>query len=144
MFVFLYRTLCDKIKYLDANNVGIFGWSYGGYVAAMALAQDTENVFKCAAALVPVTNWFYYDSIYTERYMGMPSDNVAGYEESNLLYQVENLRNKSLYLVHGTFDDNVLVQHTMALSMELARNNVPFKQMVNYKTHFVISALSAV
>lgn len=109
--------------------MAIWGWSYGGFASALSLVRDTENVFRCAASVAPVTDWMYYDSIYTERYMGLPIENELGYVASRLSTLAEGLRNKTFLLVHGTFDDNVHFQQSMALARTLERRDILFKQL---------------
>lgn len=97
----------------DPKRVGIFGWSYGGYMAAMCLARAPET-FKAAIAGAPVTNWNGYDTHYTERYMGTPQANPQGYQVSSVMHHVENIRGE-LMLVHGLIDENVHFRHTARL-----------------------------
>ncbi|XP_058118923.1 venom dipeptidyl peptidase 4 isoform X2 [Anopheles coustani] len=125
------RKLADLLPYVDRERIAIWGWSYGGYASAMALAQDTNHVFQCAVSVAPVTDWSFYDSIYTERYMGLPSpsDNRRGYEESRLTAKHEQFRNRSYMLVHGTYDDNVHFQQAMQLSRALETHDIQFKQV---------------
>lgn len=98
----------------------------------MALAKDTNKVFRCGASVAGVTDWHYYNTMYTERYMGLPTiaDNLAGYDRSSLLNQVPRLNGTSLYLIHGTLDDNVHYQQMMMLSRRLETADVQFDQMV--------------
>lgn len=96
----------------------------------MSLALDTANVFRCGASVAPVTDWTLYDTIYTERYMGLLRDNADGYRNGSLLEHAEALRNKRFYLVHGTADDNVHFQQSMELAMRLERADIEFEQMV--------------
>ncbi|XP_059608400.1 venom dipeptidyl peptidase 4 isoform X2 [Phlebotomus argentipes] len=130
------RKLQQKHSFIDGSRMGIWGWSYGGYASAMALASDGnsadgEKVLSCAASVAPVTDWTYYDSIYTERYMGLPSvdDNKLGYDRSRLSTLYNNFVGKKLFLIHGTLDDNVHYQQAMALSRSLEQHDVPFKQL---------------
>jgi dipeptidyl-peptidase-4 len=97
----------------DAEKVGIYGWSYGGYMAAMCLLKAPDT-FRVAVAGAPVTDWDGYDTHYTERYMGTPLSNPAGYSESSVLSQAANLRG-ALMLVHGLIDENVHFRHTARL-----------------------------
>ncbi|XP_063242355.1 venom dipeptidyl peptidase 4 [Bacillus rossius redtenbacheri] len=124
------RHLQQTLPYVDASRSALWGWSYGGYSTAMALATDLEGVFKCGMSVAPVSDWLYYDSIYTERFMGLPtvSDNLAGYQNSSLLNKVANLRNKKFLLVHGTLDDNVHYQQSMMLARALELSDIPFSQ----------------
>ena len=97
----------------DPTRVGIYGWSYGGYLAAMCLCR-APDVFHVAVAGAPVTSWDGYDTHYTERYMGLPSENPNGYRESAVFDHVPNMRGK-LLLVHGLIDENVHFRHTARL-----------------------------
>jgi dipeptidyl-peptidase 4 len=97
----------------DANRVGIYGWSYGGYLSAMCLCR-APDVFHIAVAGAPVTSWDGYDTHYTERYMGLPADNPSGYRESAVFDHVSNMRGK-LMIVHGLIDENVHFRHTARL-----------------------------
>jgi poly(3-hydroxybutyrate) depolymerase len=101
----------------DPNRVGVYGWSYGGYLAAMCLCR-APDVFHVGVAGAPVTSWDGYDTHYTERYMGLPSDNAAGYRESSVFEHVPNMRGK-LLLVHGLIDENVHFRHTARLINKL-------------------------
>ncbi|XP_018904753.1 venom dipeptidyl peptidase 4 isoform X2 [Bemisia tabaci] len=125
------RYLQNTLPYIDKSRTAIWGWSYGGYATAMALAQDVNNVFQCGVSVAPVTDWVYYDTIYTERYMGLPiiEDNVMGYIGASLNNKVENLRNKKYLLIHGTYDDNVHFQQSMMLSRQLELKDIMFQQM---------------
>lgn len=108
----------------DSQRVGITGWSYGGYLAAMALAK-APDVFKVAVAGAPVTHWDGYDTAYTERYMGIPEDNPEGYHEGSIMAHIHNLRGK-LLLVHGLLDENVHFRHTARLMNALNRARKPY------------------
>lgn len=103
--------------YVDGERVGIYGWSYGGYMTCMALLRAPE-VFKVGVAGAPVTNWDGYDTHYTERYMGDPIKNEQAYRDSSVMAHVENLRGK-LMLVHGMVDENVHFRHTARLIVAL-------------------------
>ena len=97
----------------DPTRVGIYGWSYGGYLAAMCLCR-APDLFQVAVAGAPVTSWDGYDTHYTERYMGLPTENPNGYRESAVFDHVPNMRGK-LLLVHGLIDENVHFRHTARL-----------------------------
>lgn len=99
-----------NLPYVDAKRIGVQGWSYGGYMSSLCLLKGAEY-FKAAIAVAPVTNWRYYDSIYTERYMQTPQENESGYDDNSPINHVEKLEGKYL-LVHGTADDNVHFQNT--------------------------------
>lgn len=113
-----------QLSFIDKNRMGIWGWSYGGYMSSLALAKGNE-VFKMAIAVAPVTNWRYYDNIYTERYMGLPQDNGAGYDDNSPINFVRDIKGKYL-IVHGTGDDNVHFQNSVMMVNELIKNNIPF------------------
>jgi dipeptidyl-peptidase-4 len=102
-----------KTGVVDKDRIGVYGWSYGGYISLMCLAQKPD-LFKAAVSGAPVTSWDGYDTHYTERYMGIPSKNQAGYEESSVLSHVSTIEGK-LMLVHGLLDENVHFRHTARL-----------------------------
>ena len=110
--------------YIDGSRIGIWGWSYGGFMASNCLFQ-APDVFEMAIAVAPVTSWRFYDSIYTERYMQTPQENASGYDENSPLSHVQGLKGKFL-LVHGSADDNVHVQNTMRLVEALVQANKQF------------------
>ncbi|XP_055869674.1 dipeptidyl peptidase 4-like isoform X3 [Biomphalaria glabrata] len=117
-----------SLPYVDEKRMAIWGWSYGGFVTAMVLGNKKNN-FKCGISVAPVTDWQYYDSIYTERYMGMPSsdDNLVAYEHANVSKYAENFKNTEFMLVHGTADDNVHFQHSVQLMKVLTEHVIPFR-----------------
>ncbi|XP_063708670.1 venom dipeptidyl peptidase 4-like [Culicoides brevitarsis] len=123
------RKLAQKLPYIDKNRIGIWGWSYGGYVSAMALTKDDQGIFKCAASVAPVTDWMFYDSIYTERYMDLPENNLKGYLNARLSTKIDGFKGKDYLMIHGTLDDNVHLQQSMALVRKLEKSNIRFKQM---------------
>lgn len=111
-------------SYVDKSRIGIWGWSYGGYMASLCLAVGSD-VFKMAISIAPVSNWRFYDSIYTERYMGLPQDNAKGYDEYSPTENMDKVKGK-LLLVHGTADDNVHFQNSVALVNALVKANKQF------------------
>ncbi len=113
-----------ELSYIDADRIGIWGWSYGGYMSSNCLAKGAE-VFTMAMAVAPVTNWRFYDSIYTERYMRTPQENAAGYDDNSPINHVKSIEGDYL-LVHGSADDNVHVQNTMRMVESLVQANVQF------------------
>lgn len=115
------------LSYVDPERIGIWGWSYGGYVSALALMKAADY-FKVAISVAPVIHWKFYDSIYTERFMSLPSLNPEGYEESSVLAYTDKLKGK-LLLVHGTLDDNVHFQNSVSLVEKLISENKEFKTM---------------
>jgi dipeptidyl-peptidase-4 len=112
--------------YVDGTRIGIQGWSYGGYMSSLCITKGAD-VFKAAIAVAPVTNWRYYDTIYTERYMGLPQTNAAGYDDNSPINHVEKLKGKYL-LIHGMGDDNVHFQNAAEMVMALIKANKPFDQ----------------
>lgn len=116
-----------SLRYVDKNRLGIWGWSYGGYVSALAILKASE-FFKAAIAVAPVTHWKFYDSIYTERYMSIPALNPKGYEESAPLNYADQLKGK-LLLIHGMADDNVHFQNSAELVNELISAEKQFSVM---------------
>lgn len=117
-----------KKPFIDENRIGIWGWSYGGYMSSLCLLKG-HTVFKTAIAVAPVTNWRFYDSIYTERYMQTPQENPDGYDDNSPINHVDSLRGNYL-LVHGSADDNVHLQNTMEMTNALVNKNKPFDLMV--------------
>lgn len=117
-----------KLPYVDAGRIGIQGWSYGGFMAAGCITKGAE-VFKAAIAVAPVTNWRYYDNIYTERYMGLPKDNPHGYDDNSPINHVDLLKGNFL-LVHGLADDNVHFQNSAEMITALVNANQQFDLMV--------------
>lgn len=112
---------------LDLDRVGILGWSFGGYLAAMAV-ELRPDVFRAAAAGAPVTDWRDYDTHYTERYMGLLAGAEAAYDESSALVHAAKLE-RPLLLIHGTTDDNVYFTHSLKLSQALFRAGKPFEML---------------
>lgn len=108
----------------DPHRVGIYGWSYGGYMAAMCLAQAPDT-FKVAVSGAPVTHWDGYDTHYTEKYIGTPQANAEGYTKSSVMHYVETMRGK-LLLVHGLIDENVHFRHTARLINALIKARKPY------------------
>ncbi|WKK83272.2 S9 family peptidase [Marivirga arenosa] len=100
-----------SLNYIDSERVGIWGWSYGGYMAGNVIL-DGADVYNAAVSVAMVSNWRYYDTIYTERYMDTPQNNPNGYDDNSPLSKVEKLEDPYL-VIHGTGDDNVHVQHTV-------------------------------
>lgn len=114
-----------QLPYVDASRIGIWGWSYGGYMSSNAILQGND-VFKMAIAVAPVTNWRFYDSIYTERFMRTPQENASGYDDNSPTSHVDKFNKGKLLLVHGTADDNVHIQNTYELAEALTQANKQF------------------
>lgn len=120
--------------YVDGKKIAIWGWSYGGFTSAMTLCKGGEVI--CAAiAVAPVTSFRFYDSVYTERYMGLPSQNPDGYQQNTPIYLAKGIKGK-LLLVHGTADDNVHFQNSIELAEALVQAGVQFRMMpYNNRNH---------
>lgn len=116
-----------SLPFVDPERIGIYGWSYGGYMTLMALMRAPE-AFDAGVSIAPVTNWRLYDTHYTERYMGHPADPGGAYERSSVFPYVENL-SAPLLLMHGMADDNVFFDHTVTLISALQDRRVPFELM---------------
>ena len=101
------------MPFIDANRIGIQGWSYGGFMSSLAITKGAD-VFKMAIAVAPVTNWKWYDNIYTERFMRTPKENQSGYDDNSPINFVKQMKGKYL-LIHGSGDDNVHYQNTMEM-----------------------------
>jgi len=114
----------DK-EFIDAGRIGIWGWSYGGFMASNAMFQ-ANDVFKAAIAVAPVTSWRFYDTVYTERYMTTPQENASGYDDNSPISHVDKFDKGNYLLVHGSADDNVHVQNTMQLIEALVQANKQF------------------
>lgn len=114
--------------YVDPERIGVFGWSYGGYLALMMLAKDSQKDLAGGVAVAPVTDWTLYDTHYTERYLSTPQDNPEGYAASGVFSWLDGL-SAPLLLVHGMADDNVLFLHATQLMAELQGRGVPFELM---------------
>jgi dipeptidyl-peptidase 4 len=113
-----------KQTYVDASRIGAFGWSYGGYMTSLLMTKGADY-FKAAIAVAPVTNWRYYDTIYTERYLQTPQMNAAGYDENSPINFTDKLKGNYL-LVHGTTDDNVHMQNSMEMVTALVKEKKQF------------------
>ncbi|HET6552823.1 MAG TPA: S9 family peptidase [Dyella sp.] len=113
--------------WVDGRRIGVFGWSYGGFMTTMMLAKASDQLAG-GVAVAPVTNWRLYDTFYTERYLGRPQDNAAGYTRSSPLAWLDGLTAR-LYLVHGMADDNVLFLNSTELMAELQKRGTQFQFM---------------
>lgn len=116
-----------KQSYIDKNRIGIFGWSFGGYISTLAMTKGAD-VFKLGIAVAPVTNWRYYDTIYTERFLQTPQENPKGYDDNSPINFAHLLKGKYL-LIHGTADDNVHYQNALEMAEALIQRNKKFEFM---------------
>jgi dipeptidyl-peptidase-4 len=117
--------------YVDGSRIGLFGWSYGGFMTSYALTHSTDFVMGIAGGTV--SDWRNYDTVYTERYLGLPQDNPDGYRDSSPRWSAQNLHG-SLLLIHGEIDDNVHIANTMQLAYELEKAAKPFQMMIYPKS----------
>jgi dipeptidyl-peptidase-4 len=117
-----------NLDFVDAERIGIFGWSYGGYLSTNCILKGND-VFEAAIAVAPVTNWKWYDSVYTERYMQTHEENELGYEENSPTNFAEDLEGSYL-LIHGLADDNVHFQHSAEMADQLIAKNKQFDTMI--------------
>jgi dipeptidyl-peptidase 4 len=124
---------------MDLKRVGVVGWSFGGYFSAMA-AMQKPDIFRCAVVGAPVVTWENYDTFYTERYLGLPSENADGYRASSVLTYAKDLR-RPILLIHGLTDDNVYAQHSMQLADALFNAGKTFNFLPLLGTHMVSEPL---
>jgi dipeptidyl-peptidase-4 len=117
-----------ELPYVDKNRIGIFGWSFGGYMASLCATRHSD-VFCAAIAVAPVTSWRMYDTVYTERFLSTPQENPQGYDQNSPLTYASDMKCRFL-LVHGTADDNVHYQNSARFSSLLVEAGVPFEQMI--------------
>jgi len=116
------------LPYVDPERIGIYGWSFGGYLTLLAMTLGSDH-FSVGVSGAPVTCWTLYDAIYTERYMGLPAENTAGYDSASVLSYVDRLKG-DLLIVHGACDDNVHLQNTMKLTGALQKAGKQFDLMI--------------
>ncbi|MDX1671753.1 MAG: S9 family peptidase, partial [Balneolaceae bacterium] len=121
------RYLVENFEYVDSQRIGIWGWSYGGYMSSLVLAQGSD-LFSTAVAVAPVSSWRFYDTIYTERFMQTPQMNPEGYKKGAPLTYAGQIKGNYL-LVHGTADDNVHFQNAVEMVNALISNGVQFETM---------------
>ena len=114
--------------YIDGSRIGIFGWSYGGYMSSLCLTKGAD-LFKLGIAVAPVTNWRFYDSVYTERFMRTPQENASGYDDNSPINFADKMKGKFL-LIHGSADDNVHLQNTMMFAEKLIQANKKFEMAI--------------
>lgn len=116
-----------KQSYIDGERIGIFGWSFGGYISSLAMTKGADT-FKLGIAVAPVTNWRFYDTVYTERFLQTPQENPLGYDNNSPLNFAHLLKGKYL-LIHGTADDNVHYQNAVEMAEALIQENKQFEFM---------------
>ncbi len=119
----------QTLPYVDRDRIGVTGWSYGGYMTLLLLTVP-DTPFKAGVSGAPVTDWKLYDTHYTERYMGTPADNAAGYAASEVVSRLSRLKPGSVLILHGMADDNVTFDHTTRVLFALQAAGTPFETMV--------------
>ncbi|MFR4025088.1 MAG: alpha/beta hydrolase family protein [Alistipes indistinctus] len=138
------RVVWVRSPYIDSDRIGIFGWSYGGFMALNCILKGND-VFKMAIAVAPVTSWRFYDTIYTEIYNGDPNENPSGYDDNSPINFADRLKGK-LLIAHGTTDDNVHIQNTYEMVARLVQHDKPFEMYIypdrnhsmgNYRNHLM-------
>lgn len=126
----------QTLPYVDAQRIGIWGWSFGGYLSTLAMMKG-EGIFKAVIAVAPVTNWRYYDNIYTERFLTTPEENPKGYDDNSPIFSADQSSGNYL-LIHGTADDNVHFQNAIELVMALNKAGFQYEQFFYpNKNHFI-------
>lgn len=118
----------SRQSWADSERIGIWGWSFGGYVTALCLTKG-DGIFKAGISVAPVTNWKFYDTIYTERFLQTPALNESGYEDNSPVNFAKNLKGRYL-LIHGTADDNVHLQNSMDFAQALIKNGKDFEMFL--------------
>ncbi|MBN2636525.1 MAG: S9 family peptidase [Prolixibacteraceae bacterium] len=117
-----------SLPYVDKDNMAVYGWSYGGFTSLLTLEKG-GTLFKAGIAVAPVTNWRFYDTVYTERYMRSPEENPEGYDENSPLTHAGNIKGK-LLIIHGSADDNVHTQNTYEMTERLVQAGVQFDMAI--------------
>ncbi|SZD71886.1 Prolyl tripeptidyl peptidase precursor [Candidatus Ornithobacterium hominis] len=117
-----------NLDYIDENRIGMFGWSFGGYMTSLAMTKGAD-IFKTGIAVAPVTNWRFYDTIYTERFLQTPQENPDGYDKNSPIHYADLMKGNFM-LIHGTADDNVHVQNAMQFAEALIQANKDFEYML--------------
>lgn len=126
----------SSLPYIDNKRIGIWGWSYGGYNVLMSMSRG-NGAFKAGVAIAPVTDWRFYDTVYTERFMRTPQQNASGYDKGSALKLAHQLQG-NLLLIHGTTDDNVHLQNTIEYSRALIKADKHFDMFIfPDKNHFI-------
>jgi len=118
----------QTLKYVNPEKIGIWGWSYGGFMTSLCMTKGAEY-FNTGIAVAPVTNWRYYDNIYTERFMRTPQENPNGYDDNSPINFVDKMKG-NFFIIHGSGDDNVHVQNTAEFTEALVQANVQFRQFI--------------
>ncbi|XP_075211304.1 venom dipeptidyl peptidase 4-like isoform X2 [Lycorma delicatula] len=138
--IFSVKYIHDHFAFIDKTRTGIWGWSYGGYNTLMILIKDTSNLIECGVAKSPIIDFLYYDAVYTDRIMGLPTveDNMEGYMNASLLNKVSKLKHKKFFVLHGTSDEFVHFQQSMMFNKMLQTHDILFNwQAYPDKDHWI-------
>ncbi|KAJ8971847.1 hypothetical protein NQ317_005834, partial [Molorchus minor] len=122
--------LRDAFKFIDRTKICTVGRGYGGFVSAMMLLQDFHQVINCSISISPITNWRYYNSYFSEKYLGFPSKHLQEYDNADLTMKAANLNERHLLLIHGTADTHVTPQHSLMFARALVDQDIIFRQLV--------------
>ncbi|XP_055628528.1 inactive dipeptidyl peptidase 10 isoform X2 [Toxorhynchites rutilus septentrionalis] len=128
------RHLLDTLKFLDENRVGVWGWGYGGYVTAMILGSQ-QTVFKCGISVSPITDWLYYNSVFTERILGVPTENYKAYVEADATQKGKQIPSNSYLLLHGLADVSAPYQHGIQLARSLSESGIIYRYQIPPRTY---------
>ncbi|XP_075212470.1 inactive dipeptidyl peptidase 10 isoform X3 [Lycorma delicatula] len=120
------RYLLENLKFLDKTRIGVWGWGYGGYVTAMVLSSQPK-IFKCGIAVSPIADWLYYNSVFTERILGTPTENFKVYVEADATQRSKHIPSGSLYMIHGLADISAPYQHSVALAHSLTQEGIMYR-----------------
>ncbi|CAH1998982.1 unnamed protein product [Acanthoscelides obtectus] len=121
--------LRDTFKFIDRTKICTVGKGYGGFVATMMLLQDFHQVINCTISISPITNWRFFNSYFTEKYLGFPSKHLQEYDNADLTLKAVNLNDRHFLLIHGTADTVVTPQHSMMLAKALIEQDILFQQL---------------
>ncbi len=125
-----------SLPYIDGNRIGIWGWSFGGYMTLMSMSEGS-GVFKAGVAVAAPTDWRFYDSVYTERFMRTPKENKEGYDMTSAINRAGKMAGE-LLLIHGTADDNVHYQNMAEYTEALVQAGIPYRSLVyTNRDHFI-------
>ncbi|CAD5122747.1 DgyrCDS11156 [Dimorphilus gyrociliatus] len=129
---------CKKYPFIDSDRIAIWGWSYGGFVTIHALGDEKSDIFKCGIAVAPVIDWRYYDTTYSERYLGLYKNNRDVYSIASALPKAKNFKEKKFLIIHGTADDNVHFIHTAKFMKALTNAEITYNaQIYPDKNHLI-------
>jgi len=124
------KKIKETNSYINGSDAAVFGWSYGGFVSSLVTGRKGDTTYRCGVAVAPVTSKRYYDTAYTERYLGLASENPEAYNATDLAYLAENFKDKKYFIAHGTHDDNVHFRNFATFVHALVEQEVQFRQQI--------------